>query len=146
MPRLGSRVRIPSPAPISKFQGMWTATQVTVSKRIAFLNESLLFYGVGKVAGIPLTKETILFTYLGQFHLTFSIASKSVRSNEWFRQKSLGWKIPFWVFSIQAHLETMRHIGSRFCKVLTSHQTLSRVQTPGADTYAFLSFHFCYKS
>jgi len=101
---------------------------------------------VGKVAGIPLTKETILFTYLGQFHLTFSIASKSVRSNEWFRQKSLGWKIPFWVFSIQAHLETMRHIGSRFCKVLTSRQTLSRVQTPGANIYVFFSLQSCQKS
>ena len=44
------RNRFPS-APFSKFQGPWTAIQVTVSKRLAFQNRSLLPYGVGKVAG-----------------------------------------------------------------------------------------------
>jgi hypothetical protein len=43
--------------------------------------------------------------------------------------------------AIDTLVELMRN-GNRFCKVLISRQTLSRVQTPGADTYVSPSFHF----
>ena len=42
---------------ISQFQSPWTATQVTVSKRLTFWNRSLTSYGLGKLSGILLQKK-----------------------------------------------------------------------------------------
>ena len=51
---------------ISKYQGLRTECQVTVSKRLTFGNKSLLFYGVRKVSGILCTKDTQFFNSLDQ--------------------------------------------------------------------------------
>ena len=50
-------MNFPHLAPFLKGQCPWTVDQVTVSKCIMFWNRSLMYYGVGKVSGIILSKK-----------------------------------------------------------------------------------------